>query len=42
MLVTGYRDLHELQRAPFARVLQKSVAPDALRQEILDVLRSQR
>lgn len=42
ILVTGYRDLHELQRAPFARVLQKPVDPDALCDEILDVLRNQR
>jgi CheY-like chemotaxis protein len=42
ILVTGYRDLDELQRAPFARILQKPVDPDALCEEILDMLRSQR
>jgi CheY-like chemotaxis protein len=41
ILMTGHRDLHELRRAPFARVLQKPVDPDALCREILNVLGTQ-
>jgi CheY-like chemotaxis protein len=42
ILVTGDPDLHELRRAPFARVLRKPVDPDALCEEILNVLQRQR
>jgi CheY-like chemotaxis protein len=36
--VTGYGDDYDLSGAPFARVLTKPVDPEALAQEILDVL----